>query len=135
MDLRYAGNQGNNGYSDDVNGLNIILVEYLRALTDVCKLGILLAGKLDRQLQSKRASQSAPTNCDSSPPKHGVKVDRKQMINIGSFYTNIMGKMGPLWEQTIFESEENSASNGSDCSELSDQAYMVGTTRTWSLFV
>lgn len=124
MDLRCGtggGNLGDSVFVDDINGLNIVLIEYLRALTDVCKLGILLAGRLDRQLQSKVASHIHQQNC-SRALVDCVKLDRKQMTHIGSFYSGIMGKLGPLWEQTIYENGEENTCCGY---QLSEQQYLV----------
>lgn len=94
--------RGDGFITDSGAGLNNLLVEYLKTLTDVCKIGILLAGKLDQGLlrskemraQSQHSHPSAG-NCNS--------VDRKAMAHIGSFYSNILTSMAPLWQQTMFE--------------------------------
>lgn len=126
MDLR-GSNSGQleiNAFVGDINGLNIVLTEYLNALTDVCKLGILLAGRLDRQLQSKSASQMRQ-QLACKP----TGLDKRVMTQIGSFYSGIMGKMGPLWQQTICGSEEGEEGSADSTDvggcQLSERQYLV----------
>lgn len=132
MDL--AASYGSKVAGDDINGLNTVLIEYLKALTDVCKLGILLAGKLDRQLQCRHACHMrTKMGCNQNGP------DRKVMTHIGSFYSGIMGKMGPLWEQTICDSSDGGESGSADSandgsSRLSQQQFQVSEQSTRHLF-
>lgn len=107
--------------TDSSIGLNNLLVEYLKTLTDVCKIGILLAGKLDQGLKEVLAGHHV-NHCSSSH----FGADRRAMSRIGSFYSNILTNMGPLWQQTMFEcsddgnADESNSQFGKQPSTVSD---------------
>lgn len=95
------------------SGINELFSKYLDTLTDVCKAGIQLAGKLDQHMHTREYTayrnrqpvNTAAQGADDSLPSS----DQPYFKDLMEFYSNILTKMAPLWFITFQRTDEGLA--------------------------